>query len=152
MQHLIKPCWVRISSPDLAVGHACHACRERCMEELKFVADLTRERMRILTICSSTANQGRLYDKALIERLSECTARIRQAKQAVMQAYSLAARNTTLVPHSQVRRWRHSAWVTALNMHATSLETKKPCRQQWTSTLWTRTLQSMWFMSALGSC
>jgi hypothetical protein len=52
--------------------------------------------MRLLTLCSTAANQGRLYDKSAIHRLNDCTACINRAKDSVCKALVLAARNTRL--------------------------------------------------------
>lgn len=71
-------------------------CRAHCQKELQRIAERTTERMRLLTLCSTAANNGRLYDKSAIHRLSECTAWINRAKDAVAKAFVLAARNTRL--------------------------------------------------------
>lgn len=66
------------------------------MEELKRITERTAERHRILTLCSSAANQRRIYDKSLIQNLESCTAWINQHKDDVLEAYVLATRNTQL--------------------------------------------------------
>lgn len=66
------------------------------MEELKRITERTAERHRILTLCSSAANQQRTYDKSLIHKLQSCTAWINEHKDDVLDAYVLAARNTQL--------------------------------------------------------
>jgi DNA-nicking Smr family endonuclease len=52
--------------------------------------------VRLLTLCSTAANNNRLYDKSAIHRLNDCTAWINRAKEAVAKALVLAARNTRL--------------------------------------------------------
>ena len=52
--------------------------------------------MQMLTMCSTAANQRRLYDKTAIVRLEDCTKWINSEKQAVRKALVQAARNTRL--------------------------------------------------------
>jgi hypothetical protein len=71
-------------------------CRRTCQAELKKVVQLTTQRMRLLTICSTAANARRLYDKSVIEQLQICTQQINETRRAVINALILAARNTRL--------------------------------------------------------
>jgi hypothetical protein len=79
--------------------------RETCRAELQLIMERTAERHRILTLCSSAANQRRIYDKSLIEKLQACTTWINKHKEDVVEAYVLAAKNTYLgtVQNAQVR-------------------------------------------------
>ena len=79
--------------------------RESCIEELKRITEHSAERHRILTLCSSAANQRRIYDKSLIKNLKSCTAWINQHKDDVIEAYVMATRNTQLgsVTNAHVR-------------------------------------------------
>jgi hypothetical protein len=60
------------------------------------VAQLTTQRTRLLTICSTAANARRLYDKSVIQQLQSCTKNINRMRDGVVQAMILAAHNTRL--------------------------------------------------------
>eukprot|EP00892_Ulva_mutabilis_P008485 jgi/Ulvmu1/6008/UM026_0134.1 len=70
--------------------------REQCLKELGLIAERTTERLRLLTLCSTAANQNRVYDKSAVHRLEDCTSWINRAKQAIVKAHIIAARNTRL--------------------------------------------------------
>ena len=94
-----------------------HGCRVTCQAELRKVAERTTERTRLLTLCSTAANAGRLYDSSAINRLSECTAWINRTRQAVVKAMVLAARNTRLGT-APVRRQSAAACAGVLSLSA----------------------------------
>ena len=71
-------------------------CREQCLKELGLIAERTTERLRLLTLCSTAANQRRIYDKSAVHRLEDCTSWINRAKESVVKAHVIAARNTRL--------------------------------------------------------
>lgn len=66
------------------------------MKELGLIAERTTERLRLLTLCSTAANQRRIYDKSVVHRLEDCTSWINRAKEAIVKAHIIAARNTQL--------------------------------------------------------
>lgn len=70
--------------------------RSQVQQKLTEIADKTRIRMRLLTLCSTAANKSQIYDKSAINKLEDVTRWLRSARESVIKASVLAARNTRL--------------------------------------------------------
>jgi len=90
------------------------------MKELGLIAERTTERLRLLTLCSTAANQRRIYDKSAVHRLEDCTSWINRAKESIVKAHIIAARNTRLssIP---VRHQLSSVCVRSVSMQTLTL-------------------------------